>query len=397
MHRPFPPALNRHKKGESAMPEYFLGLLFFLLTILFLVRSFISAKKKVVYLTFAAVSLLAGILIFAFYNWHLSEKNDDVADNPPIHSGGEEPQNGTGKDPEDNEEPGDNDEVEKPEPKEPEKPKLKEIIVPDDEVVHYVVEKGDTLFNISQRSGIPAEKIKQWNQLSGDTIYIGQVLILYGKNKEPAPQQPKPEEPGNYGPSKIIVRGNPNAKKIALTFDAGSDIAGIRILDVLKEHNVKATFFLTGKWVEKFPSYAKRIAAEGHEIANHSHSHPDAVKTDSSVFYEDIKKAERIIEETTGVSPRPYFRFPYGSYNKDALETVGKAGYPYSIHWTIDTLDWQQPAADVIAQRILDKAQNGAIVLMHIGGINTPDGVDQVIPELKKRGYQIVTLSEVLK
>ena len=132
------------------MPEYFLGLLFFLLTILFLVRSFISAKKKVVYLTFAAVSLLAGILIFAFYNWHLSEKNDDVADNPPIHSGGEEPQNGTGKDPEDNEEPGDNDEVEKPEPKEPEKPKLKEIIVPDNEVVYYVVEKGDTLFNISK-------------------------------------------------------------------------------------------------------------------------------------------------------------------------------------------------------------------------------------------------------
>ncbi len=380
------------------MPEFFLGLLFIILAIILFVRFIISAKKQMMFAAFAVVSLVAGILVFSFItDWDFAGNNNNL--DPPINGVGN-----SDEEPEEPEEPGEPDEEEPnqqdPEPEEPNEPEQpqpdpRKIEIPDDGVIEYVVVKGDTLFNISQRAGVPIEKIKQWNQLSSDEILIGQVLKLYGKNKEPAPQ--KPQEPGDYSPSKIIVRGNTSVKKIAFTFDAGSDIAGIEILNVLKKHNVKATFFLTGKWVENFPSYAKRIVNEGHELGNHTYSHPDAVKTSSSAFYDNIKKAEQIITSTTGVSPQPYFRFPYGSYNKAALDTVGKAGYPYSIHWSIDTLDWQQPSADVIAQRILDKAQNGDIVLMHIGGINTPAGVDKAIPKLKERGFEIVPLSEVLK
>jgi peptidoglycan/xylan/chitin deacetylase (PgdA/CDA1 family) len=167
-------------------------------------------------------------------------------------------------------------------------------------------------------------------------------------------------------------------------------------LDVLKKHNVKATFFLTGSWADKFPSYAKRMAVEGHDIGNHTFSHPDAVNTNTNIFVQDIIKAEEAIKRATGVTPRPYFRFPFGSYNAAALKAVGGAGYPYSIQWTIDTIDWQQPSVDVIISRIQSGASNGDIILMHIGGINTPEAVDRVIPILKSMGYTLVTLTELL-
>jgi peptidoglycan/xylan/chitin deacetylase (PgdA/CDA1 family) len=96
------------------------------------------------------------------------------------------------------------------------------------------------------------------------------------------------------------------------------------------------------------------------------------------------------------VTPKPYFRFPFGSYNADALKAVGGTGYPYSIQWTIDTIDWQQPAVEVIVSRIQTGASNGDIILMHIGGINTPEAVDRVIPILKSMGYNLVTLTELL-
>src|SRR3954468_19968970 len=99
-----------------------------------------------------------------------------------------------------------------------------------------------------------------------------------------------------------------------------------QFLDVLKKHNVKATFFLTGKWVEKFPDYAKKIANAGHEIGNHSYSHPDAVNISSSKLIQEIKQAEQIIKTASGTSPQPYFRFPYESYNQSALNAVGEAG-----------------------------------------------------------------------
>ena len=271
------------------------------------------------------------------------------------------------------------------------------IQIPEDEIIEYTVVKGDTLWSIASKASVTVEKIKNWNNLSSDTIYVGQVLKLYGKNVEPPRNQPNQETPPTTGPSVIISNGKTNQKEIALTFDAGSDAAGISILDVLKKHNVKATFFLTGKWVEKYPSFAKRITNEGHEIGNHSYSHPDAVKTTANAFKQDILKAEQIIKNTTGKSPRPFFRFPYGSYNTEALKIVGEAGYSYSVQWSLDTIDWQQPSTDVIIERIKGGASNGDILLMHIGGINTPAAVDQVIPWLKTNGYQLVPLSEILK
>lgn len=283
---------------------------------------------------------------------------------------------------------------EKPQPT-PTPPPVVSTPVPENETIEYKVIQGDTLWGISRRFNVTVSDLKYWNNLTSDEIHVGQILKLFGKNVKPPQPTPNPNPP-TAETSIFITSGSTQKKQIALTFDAGSDIAGITIIDVLKKHNVKATFFLTGKWVEKFPAYAKRIVNEGHDIGNHTYSHPDVKTVSANAFIDNIKKAENIIISTTGKSPLPYFRFPYGSYNNEALKTVGKAGYRYSIQWSLDTIDWQQPKEEVIISRILTGASNGDIILMHIGGINTPQAVDQVIPQLRQRGFELVPLSVLL-
>jgi peptidoglycan/xylan/chitin deacetylase (PgdA/CDA1 family) len=376
-------------------------MIFSLFLVLGVVSHFQKKSGKWIYFTLTALSLIAFVFMVFFLNWDLSKPGQSNPD-PPVtetpDNGNEDPgkenpppENPTDEEPA-SEDPKDEEPTDSP-PAEPAK-----IIVPENEAVDYKVVAGDTLWSIAQRADLTVAKIKQWNNLTSDTIFIGQILKLYGKNVEPPPPTapPKEETPPTTAPSVIISNGSVQQKEIALTFDAGSDAIGIAILDVLKKHNVKATFFLTGSWADKFPSYSKRMAVEGHDIGNHTYSHPDAVNTNSNIFVQDIIKAEEAIKSATGVTPRPYFRFPFGSYNAAALKAVGGAGYPYSIQWTIDTIDWQQPSVEVIISRIQTGASNGDIILMHIGGINTPEAVDRVIPILKSMGYTLVTLTELL-
>ena len=177
----------------------------------------------------------------------------------------------------------------KPEPFLNENNSNKKIDVPADKLIEYVVVKGDGLWSIATRASVKVENLKIWNGLGTDDIFIGQVLKIYGKDIAPLPPAPKPEIPVVASPSILVSHGSLAKKKIALTFDAGSDAAGISILDVLNKHNVKVTFFLTGKWVEAFPNYAKRIARDGHSIGNHTYSHPDALIIDNEVFKADIE------------------------------------------------------------------------------------------------------------
>ncbi len=396
----------------------FLAIISFsLFLVLGVVSHYKKNSRKWIYISISILSLIAMVIMLIFLNRDVSDPGENKPDppttetpvvdeepdpgkeNPPIEPPA--PEDPVDEEPGDEEPAGEGPKAEDPKGEEPADPPPAEsgkIVVPDNGTVEYKVVKGDTLWSIAERAGLTVAKIKQWNNLTSDTIIVGQILKLYGKNVEPPPpvEPPKEESPPATASSVIIFNGSIQQKEIALTFDAGSDAIGIGILDVLQKHNVKATFFLTGSWVDKFPNYAKRIAAEGHDIGNHSYSHPDAVKTNTNVFTQDIIKAEEAIKRITGVTPRPYFRFPFGSYNDASLKAVGSAGYPYSIHWTIDTIDWQQPSVEVIVARIQSGASNGDIILMHIGGINTPAAVDKVIPILKGMGYNLVTLTELL-
>lgn len=203
--------------------------------------------------------------------------------------------------------------------------------------------------------------------------------------------------PSNTASSLLIVHGNTAKKHLAFTYDTGvDDSETITILNVLRKHHIKCTFFTTGFWVNKFPQLAKAIVHQGHEIGNHSFDHPDMRYISYQEMIRTVINGETAIKNITGVKTR-LFRPPFGHWDDQVLRAVGEAGYPYSIYWSIDTIDWKLPPMQVIVNRILKKANNGDIVLMHVAGNDTATATDKAIENLEARGFTLVTVSEILK
>ncbi len=199
-------------------------------------------------------------------------------------------------------------------------------------------------------------------------------------------------------PSVAVYRGNQSQKSIALTFDLGSDAGGLdSILQTLASYQVKSTFFVTGSAAASYPSAARSILAGGHEIGNHSYSHPDFTKLTSAQMQDQLRRTDALILQQTGQHTKALFRPPYGALNSQVLQTVGDAGYTHTIMWSIDTLDWQYPSTATIQSRVLNNAHNGAIVLMHVSGsTNTKNALPGIIQGLKNMGYRLVSISELL-
>ncbi|PFL58572.1 polysaccharide deacetylase family protein [Bacillus anthracis] len=251
---------------------------------------------------------------------------------------------------------------------------------------YYTICHGETLGSISKRFDISVEKIKLDNELDSDYILAGQLIKIDTSDSKL-----------KVFPSVLISKGLNTKKMISLTYDAGADADKTEeILNVLKKHDIQTTMFLTGAWVEKFPSLAKRIVKEGHEIANHSYSHPDLTKLSSRDIMKEFKKTTRCFEKIIETKGSPLFRPPFGNWNKEILEIAGKLGFPYTIHWNIDSIDWKEPSVETIVNRVLGKLKGGDIVLFHLNGKPTAVATDIIISELKKQGYQIVKVSEML-
>ncbi|WP_324644742.1 polysaccharide deacetylase family protein [Pseudarthrobacter sp. LT1] len=195
-------------------------------------------------------------------------------------------------------------------------------------------------------------------------------------------------------------------KVVALTFDAGANDAGLRsILSTLTANGVPGTFFLTGNWVNQFPSDPALIYNAGNRIGNHSMTHPDFTTLTDAQIAAEIGGAQRAIEAAGG-DPLPFFRFPFGARDSRTTADVNGAGYA-AVRWTVDTLGWQGTmngtrGPDFIVQRVMASAQPGEIVLMHLGS-NPDDGstldaaaLPQVISQLRAAGYGFVTLDAAL-
>lgn len=198
--------------------------------------------------------------------------------------------------------------------------------------------------------------------------------------------------------NKEVNIGNTSLKNIALTFDAGSgSTQTASILDILKENNLHATFFLTGKWAEQNPELVKKIVAEGHTLGNHTYDHTDLTTLSDSEIKTEFEKTENIIQNIVPGTPlKPYFRPPYGARNQHVWDYVANLGYQ-SIYWTVDALDWQEgKTVNEVKQRVFDSATNGAIILMHVGDDLTPQALPSIISELQNRGYKLGTLESVL-
>ncbi|WP_240613592.1 polysaccharide deacetylase family protein [Pueribacillus theae] len=201
-------------------------------------------------------------------------------------------------------------------------------------------------------------------------------------------------------PDKMIYKANTNQKVIALTFDDGPDRRFTpQILDVLNKHHVKGTFFLLGTRVEKYPDVAKRIQNEGHVIGNHTYWHPELTKTSVKNMKWEVKKNEEAIQSITNFKTQ-LFRAPYGALDDDLVDELSKMGYR-GVGWSIDTEDWKSLSSKEIKQNILNDIHPGAIILMHSAGhwtqdlSGTAEALDEVIPYLRKKGYEFVTIPEL--
>ncbi len=186
--------------------------------------------------------------------------------------------------------------------------------------------------------------------------------------------------------------------RVALTFDAGADSKAVPlILKTLEAHQVHATFFLTGKFCQKFPNECRAIADAGMEIGNHSYSHPHFTKLSDDKIRSQLERAEAEIVKTCGRGAKPLFRFPYGDTDEHVCSVVAAAGYQ-PIAWTLDSLDSvgkPKPAA-FVADRIIRKIKPGYITLMHVSCVGSAEALPQIFDYLDKIGARVVPVSELL-
>ncbi len=199
------------------------------------------------------------------------------------------------------------------------------------------------------------------------------------------------------GPQFTYTRVNVDAPYIAITFDDGPHKTFTpRLLDILAKRGIKATFFVLGQRVEAEPQVARQIVAQGHEIAEHSWSHPNLGKMSDANVRGQLQRSRAAILKATGVAPK-VFRPPYGSFSERQRRwAYQEFGYP-TILWDVDPLDWKRPGASVVADRILSRTQPGSIILVHDIHSQSVDAIPQVLDTLLSRGYRFVTVSELLK
>lgn len=177
---------------------------------------------------------------------------------------------------------------------------------------------------------------------------------------------------------------------IALTFDDGPGPYTEKLLDCLEENNVKATFYMLGQNVEKYPDIVKRMKDLGMELANHTYDHKDLTKLTEDQISEEINKTSSLIQDAAGELPDT-LRPPGGSYNTQVQEL---AGMPI-VKWSIDTKDWKTKSEDQTYQCVMDNAEDGSIVLMHDIHEWSVDAAIRLIPDLLEEGYKLVTVQEL--
>ena len=182
------------------------------------------------------------------------------------------------------------------------------------------------------------------------------------------------------------------AKKVAITFDDGPNPEYTeRLLDGLKERNVKATFFLIGKEVKEYPEIVKRISDEGHLIGNHTYEHVNLCEIDCDQVKWQVEQTNDAIYEVTGERPM-YIRPPYGCWNKQMEEETGML----EILWNVDPRDWDCKDSGVLIDRVLKQVQNDSIILFHDASASSVDAALSVVDILTERGYEFVGADELL-
>lgn len=246
--------------------------------------------------------------------------------------------------------------------------------------------KGAELRKLATRSApvidtIPAKtQLKEYSSFVGWSFVGNDTYSGYVKTADLAKQTPpKPEPP------------KPGTKKIALTFDDGpSAKVTPQILAILKKYNAKATFFVLGQEAQKYPKTLKQIAADGHQIGNHSWNHRDLTKLSIYNAQQDLTKTNKMVASITGVTPKTY-RPPYGAITQQMRQQINMK----PVLWNVDTLDWQHRNPAKTLANVKKNARNGSVVLMHDIHQTTADALENVIIYLRDQGYSFVTIDQL--
>lgn len=234
-------------------------------------------------------------------------------------------------------------------------------------------------------SGKPGKRLARWAGAFGGALMLGAAL-------DPL------VNPRNPGFSKVMFHGSRARRALALTFDDGPEPPYTeRILDVLGEYGVKATFFVVGAQVLRHPELARRILDEGHLLGNHTHSHPNLLLRAPAAAREELALASASIERVTGIWPQ-WFRPPFGfryPWNVSQAARLGQA----TVTWSLNPRDFENPDADVLARRVLRNARSGDIVLLHDGMRDqscTVAALPTILRQLQLRDFEILRVDQML-
>jgi peptidoglycan/xylan/chitin deacetylase (PgdA/CDA1 family) len=229
---------------------------------------------------------------------------------------------------------------------------------------------------------------------AGILVLFLSVLTAHGQDSNSANSAPgtapSPAKPATYAQVRV------DQPYIAMTFDDGPSAENTpRLLEMLKQRNVKATFFLIGQNAASNPDIVRRILADGHEIGNHSWTHPQLSKLSDDRVTAEITQTQDVIKDTSGFTPS-LLRPPYGAITPRQREWVENRFGLNIILWSVDPLDWKRPGASVITQRILSQVRPGAIILSHDIHKQTVDAMPATLDGLIAKGYKFATVSQLI-
>lgn len=184
-------------------------------------------------------------------------------------------------------------------------------------------------------------------------------------------------------------------KLVSISFDAAWGNEDTQeLIDILDRFQVKATFFVVGDWVDKYPESVKALADAGNEVMNHSSTHPHMAQLSAEQIQTEVNTCADKIEAVTGTRPT-LFRCPYGEYNDTVVSTINGLGM-HVIQWDVDSLDWKGLSSDEITSRVLTRVQPGSIVLFHNAAEHTPEALAGIIEALIADGYSIIPISQMI-
>ena len=184
-------------------------------------------------------------------------------------------------------------------------------------------------------------------------------------------------------------------KVLSISFDAawGNEDTQ-QLIDILGKYDIKATFFVVGEWVDKYPESVKALSDAGHEVMNHSNDHAHMSKLSRDEIIADVNTCNDKIEAVTGVRPT-LIRPPYGEYDDNVVSAIRSMGME-PIQWDVDSLDWKDLSAAEITKRVTTKVQSGSIVLFHNAAKHTPEALPTILEDLLQQGYTFVPISQLI-